>query len=381
MNILLVSHCDFRGNSAFHVLAIAKELHARGYAPAIAVPDDPRTIEDLVRPPFPVVGFADVERLPEPDLVHAFTPREHVRRLTEEVGRPYVVHLEDNEDAVLADAVGAEAYAALQSLPLEDGDAVVGPRRAHPLRAAAFLEGAAGVTAVIETLLEGVPDGVPRAVCWPGFDPAALELPQPSRPLRARLRLRRGDFVLVYTGNVHESNLAEVQELYRAVAALRARGERVVLVKTGWNHVDMGWVRDVGARRFVRDLGFVPRWRVWDVLALADAFVQPGAPGPFNDYRFPSKLPDYLVSGKPVVLPATNLGLYLRTGVDALVLTRGDVSETVAAARRLIADPGLRRRLGEAGRAFALRHLRWDMNVERVLEIYSAAGASCRRST
>src|SRR6188508_224151 len=89
MNVLFVSHCDFKGNSAFHVLAIAQELFARGYSPAICVPDDPRTIEDVGRPPFPVLGFDQAEREPTPfpdgrgpDLVHAFTPREHVRQLT-----------------------------------------------------------------------------------------------------------------------------------------------------------------------------------------------------------------------------------------------------------------------------------------------------------
>ena len=42
------------------------------------------------------------------------------------------------------------------------------------------------------------------------------------------------------------------------------------------------------------DLGFVSRDRLWDLLAAADVFVQPGGPSPFNDYRFPSKLPDFL---------------------------------------------------------------------------------------
>ena len=45
-----------------------------------------------------------------PTLVHAWTPREAVRRLTEELsarhGCPYVVHLEDNEDAITASRLG-----------------------------------------------------------------------------------------------------------------------------------------------------------------------------------------------------------------------------------------------------------------------------------
>ena len=46
--------------------------------------------------------------------------------------------------------------------------------------------------------------------------------------------------------------------------------------------------------------------------ALADVLVQPGRAGPFNDYRLPSKLPEFLSAGRPVVLPATNLARQLR---------------------------------------------------------------------
>lgn len=381
MNVLLVSHCDFRGNSSIHVLAVAKQLFDRGYSPAICVPDDVRTIDEVGRPDFPVLGFAEVERAPVAfpdgrgaDLVHAFTPREHVLRLTEAVVArdrcPYVVHLEDNEDVVLADVIGKEAYDRILTLPLAEGDEIVGPRRAHPIRAARFLEGAAGVTAVLDTLLELAPRSVPGAVFWPGFDPAVLSLPERMRALRSKLRIADDDFVLAYTGNIHESNLDEVRALYVAVGALRDAGHSVVLIKTGWNQVKMRWVKKTGARGGVRDLGFVSRDRLWDVLASADAFVQPGGPGPFNDYRFPSKLPDFLASGKPVILPATNIGRYLRSGVDALLLARGDAEEISDAVRRLIADPQLRRRVGAGGKDFALNHLRWSNAVEPILALY-----------
>jgi hypothetical protein len=47
------------------------------------------------------------------------------------------------------------------------------------------------------------------------------------------------------------------------------------------------------------------------LLALADLLVQPGKPDAFNDYRFPSKLPEFLSVGRPVILPDTNIAKHM----------------------------------------------------------------------
>ena len=76
------------------------------------------------------------------------------------------------------------------------------------------------------------------------------------------------------------------------------------------------------------------------------------------------------MSGRPVVLPRANVGLQLRDGEEALVLRRGDAGEIQGAVGRLAADPELRRRIGEQGRAFALRELGWERVVDRVEAFY-----------
>lgn len=383
MNVLYVSHCDFTGNSALHVLAVANEFEKRGASPAIAVPLNPDTVDDPGRPSYHVLDYATARSgsasFPDgrgPDVVHAFTPREHVRRCVNSIVAryrcPYVVHFEDNEEVVLADDIGADAFAALPELPLEISDAIVPPYRTHPVRGRAFTEGAAGVTAVLDTLLEFKPAWVPGAVFWPGLDEGLLTPKRDADAVRAEFELDDSDFVLAYTGDVHNSNLAEIRSLYLAVGALHKAGRRVTLLKTGTNHVDMSWVRDYGLHDAVRDLGFVERGVVSDLLAVCDALVQPGGPNSFNDYRFPSKLPDYLASGRPVVLPATNIGRYLRDGVEAMLLQRGDALEIYAAVERLMDDDELRRRLGSEGREFALRELRWSKNVASIEEIYAS---------
>jgi glycosyltransferase involved in cell wall biosynthesis len=387
VNVVLVSHCDFDGNSALHVYAIASELHRRGLSPIMAVPDHAEGVADVGRPAFPVLTYAETHssalRFPDgrgPDLVHAWTPRELVRMLTVALVRArgcrYVVHLEDSEEAVLSAEHGGVSVAALKQLPAPMLDRIVRPRQAHPLRAARFLEQAAGVTVLIDRLLELVPAGVPAAVAPAGFDEAVLSPRRSRDEVRAELRVAPSELVIVYPGNIHMVNMEEMRSLWAAVAQLRSAGHPVVLVKTGWGSTQTVTFPPLGAG--LRDLGWVRRETVPELLAAADILVQPGGPGPFNDFRFPSKLPEFLASGRPVVLPRTNLGLKLRDGEEALLLERGDAPEIAAAVARLAADPALRVRLGEAGRAFALRELRWTTSVDRVQELYSDIATSGR---
>ena len=147
VNVLFVSHCNFTGNSAFHVLAVALELAKPRSTATIAVPDRPETVDDAGRPSFPVVSY-DAARsggvvFPDgrgPDLVHAFTPREHVRNLTVALSTshrcPYVVHFEDNEDVVLADELNGTSPADLLRMPLAVSDTSSSPRDTSAARTA-----------------------------------------------------------------------------------------------------------------------------------------------------------------------------------------------------------------------------------------------------
>lgn len=386
-NLLFISHCDFTGNSALHVLAIASELHLRGLSPVIAVPRAAYTVEDVGRPPFPVLTYRQVRRgklcFPNgrgPDLVHAFTPRELVRKLTADVvaahGCPFVVHLEDNEDALLSSALGGVDVDALRSLPAPLLEGIVADSQSHPLWAPQFVDRAAGATVVIDRLLELVPAHVPSRVIRAGFDESVLSPSRPREDVRAELDLAPTDFAVVYTGNVHAANLGELRSLWDAVATLRADGKPVVLVKTGWSASEVSSFPKLGSG--LRDLGWVPRARIPEVLAAGDALVQPGGPGVFNDYRLPSKLPEFLASGRPVVLPHTNVGLILEDGRQALLLERGDAEEIASALHRLIDDPELGKRIGEGGRAFALRELGWTGTVDKVEQLYGGIAVAWR---
>ena len=190
--------------------------------------------------------------------------------------------------------------------------------------------------------------------------------------------------MIVYHGTVHYANQHEMLSLYLAVKLLKRRGRRVRLVRLG--ETDLGGVdpASFGALRDgVVELGSVEWRQIPRFLALADAFVQPGAPDDFNRYRLPSKLPEFLAMGRPVVLPDCNIGHDLDDGVNALLLERGDAREITLALERLIDDPGLALRLGAGARRFALDDLNWQdnsMDLARFLADVAADHAATRGS-
>lgn len=380
MKVLFVNYHDFSSNSAIHIFNLAKHLLQLGVRSVVAVPSSADTVSLIGTPSFAAIDFSLASRghygFPEggaPDLIHAWTPREGVRRLTtmlaERHSIPYLVHLEDNEDVITADQLGIEREQLLS--PAGPGpDLSIPDALAHPRRAREFLARAAGVTVIVDRLLEFVPNGVPTEVIWPAFE-EDLFRPQPaSDGLRRTLGIRDGEFVIVYAGNVHKTNAAEVQSLYLAVALLNRRNMPTCLVRLGRDFVNfLGDIRET-VEEHVTQVGYRPHREMPLYYALADALVQPGRFDDFNDYRIPSKLPEFFAMGRPVVLPATNVGRLARDGEECLHLDRGDGLDIAMKLERLIGDDELRGRLSVGGRRFAELNFSWRTSASRLDSFY-----------
>ena len=380
MNVVFVSHCDFEGNSAMHIFSIANELERLGIESIVCVPNNPETVASHGTPRFRVVHHDEALKSPlvfsdgrGPDLIHAWTPRELVRHVTETLSHryaaPYFVHLEDNETTILEDDLGGVPVSLLTGLPLGLVDQLVPLHRTHPIRASTFLAGAAGITVLMDRLLEFKPAEVPGAVFWPGFDESFQEARR-DPAYRRRLGLDEADTLVVYTGNVHQSNVGEARSLVAAVAALHRRGHHLTLAKTGWNFTDIPYFESGKRDGFIKDLGFCARSDIPRLVACADVLVQPGRAGDFNDYRFPSKLPEFLVSGIPVVLPRTNIGRFLHDDEECVLLDEGHALEIATRLEPLLEDGGRRRRIGAAGRRFAQRELTWSRSAKALMQFY-----------
>jgi glycosyltransferase involved in cell wall biosynthesis/2-polyprenyl-3-methyl-5-hydroxy-6-metoxy-1,4-benzoquinol methylase len=369
-NLIYVCHCDFRGNSGIQLLSIARALTDLGHSCAVCVPERPETILDRGTPRFQVLDYEEAmthgvsfanDR--GPDLVHAWTPREMVRKTTVSLARrykiPYFVHLEDNENILLLDNLPGWSLEDLERLPTRALDLLVPIHCTHPHYSRRLMAEAAGVTALIDRLLEFKPAYVPGIVFFPGYDPEFAKIDGRDEELRATLGIRPEELVVVYTGNVHGSNFQEVRSLVLAVALANRRGFRVKLVRAGLGSFPPSEFSGYDIAQHVIECGFVPHREIPRLLAAADVLVQPGRAGAFNDYRFPSKLPEFLASGRPVILPRSNIGLLVKDGEEAIVLGHGHSAEIADALERLTSDAELRVRIGKNGRAFALNNLDW----------------------
>lgn len=387
MNLVLVSHCNFQGNSAMHVFALAQRLMALGHECLVLVPDSPETVRDHGMAEFKVADYKTALAKPirfadgkGPTFVHAWTPRDHVRKATlalcETYGCPYLVHMEDHEEQIVADETPSLSFETIAALPDAAVEAIIGAdHRSHPRVARTFIDGAAGFTCLIDALEKFAAKGQPTLTIWPGYDQAFADAGQTRAATRKKYGFAADESVILYSGNVHLSIVDDVAALYGAVALLRRRGRRVRLVRTGWDHAPLGLDDAAKEAMGVLSLGFLPRVDLPPLVAACDILVQPGKVNAFNLNRFPSKLPEFLVSGHPVILPDANIGLVLKDGADVIKLTSGDLFDIADCIARVMDMKDCGAALGQAGRAFAQKNLTWGVAARSLSQFYASLAA------
>ena len=365
VNVLFALYGDFSSNSSIPLALHARELRRRGHDCAVALPSGlesaPRGNElraalfaDALAHPGSL--FADGRPA---DVVHAWTPRENVRRfVTAYQSRrptPWVVYLEDNEAWIAQQALAPVGLG--EEVLLQHTDEVISlwtPQAlAHPLRFREFIGLADAAVVIQDKLAVDVPPWVPCTTVMPGVDLELFAPREPHAAQRARLGIGEDERVIVYPGGLNGFTRPGIEALCRAVGLVNERGYRCRLLRSGPVALDFLGGVPAQARAAVTDVGVLPREEMPAFLALADAFVQPGKPDAFEDLRLPGKLPELFAMGRPVVLPGTNIAALLRDGVDAVIHRTGSPEEMADKCIALFADPARARAIGAAGRRFA----------------------------
>jgi glycosyltransferase involved in cell wall biosynthesis/SAM-dependent methyltransferase len=376
MNLLIVNHSALVSNSGNHVSCLASELVKLGHKVAVAVPNND-FVATAAGAVFACITWTEAESYSFPDgkradLVHAWTPRQHVasatRRIVQAQNCSYVVHLEDNEHAIAALNLGTDTT---NLISMAKGSRFALPIfLAHPVDMKNFIARSIGVSVLMDRLFEFKPPELLGVEIWPSADTALFTPRASDQQLRARLGIRIGAKVLVYHGNVHPANVAEVRSLYLAVAALARSGIDLILVRLGEDSAEVITPELSGVQAYIVKVPFQTRERLPLYLSLADLFVQPGRIDEFNAYRFPSKVPEFLAMGRPVILPFTNIGTRLEDGEEALLLQTGDALEIAAAIRRVLSDEALSRHLAAGARNFFDRCLSWSASAAKLDNFY-----------
>src|SRR5512135_2785935 len=215
MNVLFALYGGLDCNSAIPLQLHARELARMGHRCAVAIPDSagrPGPVDPALR----VLRYS--EALADPgaifpdghaDIVHAWTPREGVRRFMTSylVKRPtpWIMYLEDNEDWIARTALGLTGLR--EDLIAQQTEAAIGTRTpegmANPLHYHAFV-GLAEAAVVVQRKLAVE---VPAWMNWTEVMlPVDLERFAPRTPdtaLAKRYGVTEGERVIVYPGGLN----------------------------------------------------------------------------------------------------------------------------------------------------------------------------------
>jgi glycosyltransferase involved in cell wall biosynthesis len=387
-NILFVLYHDFSANSAVHVHNFANQLALLGHSTAVAIPADTDRGAGLGEQNYSVQRFDQVDgewsrvfaNGQPPAVVHAWTPRENVRLFCEKIAGicafSLFVHLEDNEELILEVNLGASFERLASSRTAE-----IPGNLSHPRHYRGFIASADGVTMIMDRLERFVPPERPKLILWPGAD-EQLFFPRPHDPrLLEQLGIANGTVILCYTGNVHSANSRDVRSLYLAAAILDREGTPARLIRTGRDFCSFLGPDEEWAHKVSIELGHVPYQEIPALLSLADMLVQPGTDNTFNEFRLPGKLPEFFAMGRPVLLPRTNLGRFVRHRENAWVLDKVDALGVVDAVLQLRGDTALRERLAAGAVAFGREHFDWKRNARALAAFYQKTSDNPKEQT
>jgi len=174
-----------------------------------------------------------------------------------------------------------------------------------------------------------------------------------------------------YAGNL--SHAEELHELVSAVAALAPDHEDLrACVMGGGSLAETSALEQEIARLGITDrvelTGMRPPDEMPGRLCACSALALPRASGLFSSAGFPSKLGEYLATGRPVVVTATgDIAEYVRAGVDAFVVPPDDPTAFRAALERAVYDPAAEA-VGRSGREVAQRMFSPTAHMRNVLD-------------
>ncbi len=382
LKIHFINYGPYAGCSGVHIHFLANTLVELGHECHVFLPRTDGAAEYFGQVQYGIHNVRDIGRLPqelfENSILHAWTTREATRipiaMIRQRVKVPYVVHLEDNEILITGQCLGVDGLEAQKEHVKKHPEKLEKFINTNPLHFEPFMRASEGVSCIINKLEDFVPTGVPRMTFWPACEEAFFTIPmERDEKLRASCDIDADTYVLVYPGAIHDFNASYFIELLLAVEQLSHEGISCKIIRCGIE--DYMYSDDVLElyKKYVLLIDDVKAHELPLFMRFADILVQPGAPRDFDDYRFPSKAPYFLASGRPVILPDTNVAEKLQHGRDCFLMKKGNAEEIGKYLRMLILHPALAKSMGAQGRATAKSLFSWKKAAESLLPFYRNA--------
>jgi glycosyltransferase involved in cell wall biosynthesis len=200
-----------------------------------------------------------------------------------------------------------------------------------------------------------------------GADPAMFDPASDGGELRRKLGWT-DKFAVLYAGAHGLSNDLEV--VLQAARLLEGTHAQIALVGDGKDKPALQESAGALGLSNVTFMESVPKSRMPQLLAAADACL--AILKPLAEYKttYPNKVFDYMAAGRPVILAIDGV---IREVVDSaacgVFVKPGDPAALAEAIRTLMADPTLARRMGARGRTYLEQHFSRDPIARSLLAI------------
>jgi glycosyltransferase involved in cell wall biosynthesis len=195
-------------------------------------------------------------------------------------------------------------------------------------------------------------------------------------PVSPRAALRRGKRYLVgYVGVIGKQEGLDL--LLGAVAYMRQVLHRddvhFIVVGDGTERAASEQLsRELSVDDCVEFAGRIPDAALWEIIATADACVNPDRANEMNDKSTMNKILEYMAFGKPIVQFDLTEGRY-SAGEASLYARCDDVADFAVKLCELLDDPVRRETMGEVGRRRLEAGLAWHHQVPQLLQAYETA--------
>ncbi|MDQ8182366.1 glycosyltransferase [Pelagicoccus sp. SDUM812005] len=381
MNILFANYGDYSTNSLNHIGPFANYLSSKGHDCIVAVRSINDTLRFLEEKRFKTFTFADILATPfhfhdgnPANILHAWTPRINVHTFTSKYkssypNTPVIIHFEDNEEAILEKHY-RKNIADLSNAAFTNIHVAWEESLSHPIDYKAFTRSADAFTYIIDPLKEFLPTNKPSCRIFPGLAPSS-PFKATTISLKEEALFTESEFIIAYPGGVSASNLNDILDLYKAIKKLQNKGHSIKIAKTGPNSNAIESSLPFNIDEVSIDLGFLSKKELNALLNRASFHVQPGKDDEFNKYRLPSKLPEFLATGKAVITGNTNIGPSLKQANACLLLNESTPEEIAEKIEYLIQNPTIRKRIGTNGRRFSEEKFNLEVNGKKLEQFYA----------
>lgn len=314
----------------------------------------------------------------KPNIVHTFCNQyvSYIGVLIKQAtGAKLIIHYEDNHEAIFFNKIGFFKAIKLLLSGVFFFDIWPGYNLLLERRIRKYVDGYDVLTSSLERMLKEKYIKKPVVKIYPPVDLDFINPDIDGTKLRKELKLE-DSFLLVHTGTVYCHWMNGYDKFFNSIAIVRKDIPHIKLVFTGRKVGNQNALFDLINRYNLNDiyfdLGYIKNHsEIPFYLAMSDILFEPQSLHIFDEYRLPSKLHNYMASGKPIITFNNGFARELSDNEVIKINFNNESAEDICQKIiNLYYNPDLRKSLGHNARKKAVQLFDIDKNTDRLIDFY-----------